>query len=580
MIWRTTLVLLALTACGPAPQSPEKADPPVHPSPGAARLDAYLEGVEALGFSGAVIVEEAGSVALREAYGLADREARRPYTPDTVQTHGSITKQMTAAAILLLESRGLLSTDDPLARHFENVPEDKAGITLHHLLTHTSGLPGGIGPDAEPIGSDEYLERALSTPLQSAPGTEYDYSNAGYSLLGILVERISGRGYEEFLREELLLPAGLTDTGYLLPGWSEDRLAVGYEEGERWGRIYQRQWREDGPGWNLRANGGLHTTVDDMHRWLSVLEGEGPLSPDIVEKWTTGYVDEGGGDSRYGYGWAVEESDLGPIVAHNGGNGVFSADFVWLPEAELFVYIQGNSSIVYAANLRDPLLGALLEEDFAVPPAVEVDGEIPASAVAALAGTYAGVDSLIPLTSDDVRLITVPAGQAALDAFFATEQAAGERLGRLSEQAATAIERLQAGREDAFEGLVGADEDAAARARSMLDAIADGGELESVTLIGSVENAPGGRFAEYGPWTTFFRAEHGGESWIWSVLWREDGTYRGTAIGPPSDAPRFVLVPAGDGRFTAVEHEPPWRQTSVAFDADGCLEVDELRACR
>ena len=252
-------------------------------------IDHYLSGMEALGFSGAIIVTHRGEVVLREGYGLADREARRPYTPTTIQSCGSITKQMTGAAILLLESQGKLSVDDPIDLYFDDLPEDRQAITIHQLLTHSSGLPGSVGPDEEPIGARAYLDRLMAEPLQFSPGSGYGYSNAGYSLLGMIVERVSGQSYEAFLRDKLLLPAGLTETGYLLPAWDRDRLAVGYRNGERWGAVYERGWLEDGPGWHLRANGGLHTTVDDMHRWLNTVRDRLAVGYRNGERWGTVY---------------------------------------------------------------------------------------------------------------------------------------------------------------------------------------------------------------------------------------------------------------------------------------------------
>lgn len=557
------------------------AGPPAGPAPTGLglRLDDYLGRLGALGFSGAAIVEHEGEVVLREGYGLADRDARRPYTPDTVQTHGSITKQVTAAAVLLLESRGELSVDDPITGHFESVPPDKRGITLHHLLTHSAGFPGGIGPDREPIGADEYLERALATPLLFEPGAEFSYSNVGYSLLGILVERTSGRGYEDFVRAELFLPAGLAETGYLLPGWDEERLAVGYLDGERWGRVHGRGWRGDGPGWNLRANGGLHTTVDDMHRWLSVLQGEGPLPEAAARKWTTGHVDEGGGEWRYGYGWSVAETELGRVVTHNGGNGIFSALFVWLPDRDLFFYIHGNTSVWPPAQMQDALLGALFDPGFELPPAVAAaPGADPAQAEARQ-GAYVTEGGSITLAADDVRLMAALSGQPVLDAVLGHDLARRARFEELNRRATGAMDRLRAGREDALAGMVGEDEDAAARARSMLDAMARPGELRSLELVGTVANAPGTRFAEDGPWTTVFLAEYPDQTQAWSVLWREDGTYRGTAIGPPSDVPALVLVPTGEAAYTGVERGPPWRSAEVRFEGE-CLRVGDVRACR
>jgi CubicO group peptidase (beta-lactamase class C family) len=577
-------LLLPLTACATADRTSQRVEPTrdvaaPSPEPSVARLDGYLAGLEGLGFSGAVLVEHRGEVILRRGYGLADREARRPYTPETVQTHGSITKQITAAAILLLESRGELAVADPIGRHLGAVPPDKEKVTLHHLLTHSAGFPGSIGRDAEPIGAEEFLQRALATSLDFEPGSGYEYSNVGYSLLGIVVERVSGKGYEAFVREELLLPAGLADTGYLLPAWSDDRLAEGYQGGRHWGRVHRRHWLDDGPGWNLRANGGLHTTIDDMHRWLEVLRGRGPLPAAAVEKWTTPYVDEGGGDSHYGYGWAVGQTERGRVVTHNGGNGIFSADFVWLPDAEVFLYIHGNTSVVEASRLQESLLAALFDPGFGPPPAVPVDPAADPGKTSALAGAYSLDGGALTLTADDVRLIAAVSGQPALDALLGHDPAQRRRLAELNRQASTVVDRLAAGRDDAFAGMVTGEEDAAARARRLLDVIERVGPLRSLTLVGSVANVPGSRFAGETPWATFVRAELEDWTQMWTLLWRDDGTYRGTAIGPLADVPSFVLVPTADGAYAGVERTAPWRQAAFHFDGD-CLAVRELRACR
>jgi CubicO group peptidase (beta-lactamase class C family) len=577
------LVLPAFATSAPPPPAPPPASPLREsaqlPEPAIDRLAAYLEGLETLGFSGAIVVEHRGRVALRRGFGLADRDTRRPYTPETVQTHGSITKQITAAAILLLESRGKLSVEDPIGKHLGPVPADKEGVTLHHLLTHSAGFPGSIGRDAEPIDAEAFLERALATPLAFAPGTAYDYSNVGYSLLGIVIERVGGRSYEAFVREELLLPAGLSDTGYLLPGWRDERLAEGYLAGAHWGRVHRRQWRDDGPGWNLRANGGLHTTVDDMHRWLDVLRGRGPLPPAAVAKWTAPYVAEGGGDLHYAYGWAVGETELGRIVTHNGGNGIFSADFLWLPDAELFLYLQGNTSSIEASQLQDSLLAALFDPAFVPPPAIPPDPAADPARTAARAGVYASEGGTLTLAADDVRLVATVAGQPLLDALLAHGPEVRQRLAELDARARTVVERLAAGRDDALTGLVAADDDAAERARRLLAVVARGGELRALTIVGSVANAPGSRFGDEAPWTTFVRADFGDLLQAWSLLWRADGTYRATAIGPLSDLPGFVLVPTGKDRYAAIERVPPWRRMDLQLDGD-CLAGAGIRACR
>ncbi len=556
-----------------------------HDSGIAEKIDRYLSAMESLGFSGAIIVDHGGDVVLREGYGLADRETRRPYTPTTVQTHGSITKQMTGAAILLLESRGELSVDDPIELYLDDVPEDKRDITLHRLLTHSSGLPGGVGPDHEPIGAQAYLDRLMAEPLRFDPGSGYGYSNAGYSLLGMIVERVSGQSYEAFLREELLLPAGLDETGYVLPGWDRDRLAVGYRNGERWGYVHGRGWLEDGPNWHLRANGGLHTTVDDMHRWLNTLRGRGVLDAEAVRRWTTGYVDEGSSESRYGYGWVVRDTEWGRMINHRGSNRIFSAEFVWLPERGLFFYIQGNTSMISTSMIsaleqRDRLLAAAFDDEFLMPPLVEPDPGASPEEARERAGNYHLDGGSLELTADDTRLVANLSGQAVLNAMLNPAEEQRKRFVELNQRTRDAMDRLEAGQEDALTGMVSENDDPVERTRPYLDRISQissqFGNLRSLHLIGSFENAPGSRFADLGPWTTFVHADFENWNQYWNIIWNSDGTYRGNWSGP---WPSFILVPTAEGRYTGVRQGPPWDTVELHLE-DECLVLAERRACR
>jgi CubicO group peptidase (beta-lactamase class C family) len=582
-------VLLALGGCRGVAAVPEPIRPATAVTPhdafvdsanaGAMRLDRYLTGLEALGFSGAIIVDHGGEVVLRRGYGLADREARRRYTPSTVQSMGSITKQVTAAAILLLEGRGLLSASDSLGRHLQEVPADKRGITLHHLLTHQAGFPESIGRDAEPLDAAAYLVRAMQSPLQFAPGEGFDYSNVGYSLLGIIVERVSGRTYEQFVREELLLPAGLLATGYLLPGHPESALARGYRDAQLYGTGGEMRWMEDGPGWNLRANGGLRTTVGDMHRWLAVLRGEGPLSAAQVARWTETHV-AASTEFGYAYGWATWESPVGRVIMHSGGNPAFASIFSWLPEHELFVYAHGNSSLWEAPAHQESLLRAWFDSTMQLPPAVATDWSASPQLASQRAGEYVSGSSSVTLAADDVRLRAELDGQAVMDALLAHDAVQRDRLERLNRSAAVVIERLAASRDDALEGLVRAGTDPAARARSLSQLLARQGSSRTLTAVGSVANVPGSHFGDDGGWTTFVRVSPaGGRPRILSLLWHDDGTYRSAALGPLSDVPGFVLVPEASGALLAVERTAPWRTHAVRFEGD-CLVIEELAACR
>lgn len=352
-----------------------------------AKLDEYMTRLAALGYAGPVLVAKDGEIVLAKGYGLADRARNIPVTPDTVVSTGSITKQFTAAAILKLEEQGKLSVNDPIAKYFQNAPPDKTGITLHHLLTHSAGFPGAIGDDYTAIGRDEYIRKALATPLNFPPGAEYDYSNVGYSLLGAIVELLSQQGYEAFLNDNLFKPAGMTQTGYKLPQWPKDRLAHGYARGEDRGTMLDRAWDADGPYWNLRANGGIQTTIGDMYRWHRALEGDTVLSSASRQKLFTPHVSEGPrSGSFYGYGWAIfKDPQGGKLVAHNGGDGVFAADFRRYVDAGLVVFIASSDQAYRAWHVSEPLEAILFSKSYTLPPRL---APIPAATLTSYAGTY------------------------------------------------------------------------------------------------------------------------------------------------------------------------------------------------
>ena len=308
-----------------------------------AEIQQYLERLEKLGFAGSLVLAQNGVPLLAEGYGLADRERGIPWTPATVSTIGSITKQFTGAAILSLAEDGVVAVEHPITQYFDKVPEDKRAITLHQLLTHSSGIVDldGAG-DWDPIGREEFVRRALAQKLAFAPGARYEYSNAGFSLLGAILEQVTGKTYEDYVRQRLFLPAGMYDTGYIQAAWGDGRLAQGYRRGERWGNVLERPLADDGPFWVLRANGGIHSTAWDMLRWGQALLAGKPLSAESMTAYWSPHVDEGGGDSFYGYGWVVMEAGGAQVITHNGGNGILFADMALVPAAGVVAVIQTN----------------------------------------------------------------------------------------------------------------------------------------------------------------------------------------------------------------------------------------------
>lgn len=345
----------------------------------AEKLDEYLRRMELLGFSGNVLIARGDEVLLSKGYGLADREAGTKATPETVISMGSISKHFTAAAILKLEMDERLAVTDPIEYYFDNVPADKRDITLHHLLSHTSGLAAAAGLGDAPD-RDAFVQNTLSTELHFPPGRAFLYSNLGFGLLAAVVEVITEMPFEEYLRDELLLPAGMEQTGAALPEWKQGTIAAGYVDGESIGSMLGGSL-----DWTNTGSGGLHTTPLDMWKWNQALDAESVLSAEALAKMMKpqGPRDS---DTGYGYGTGIRRTDHGTRwMGHNGSNDIFSADFRRYPEDHLFVYAAGNNADAYSFDITPELEKLLFGEEVAWPPEV-----VPQDAVvlARLAGEY------------------------------------------------------------------------------------------------------------------------------------------------------------------------------------------------
>jgi CubicO group peptidase (beta-lactamase class C family) len=309
-------------------------------------IDALMRRHEESGFGGVVLVARAGDTQLAEGYGMANRATGTAMSPETVLSLGSVTKQFTGAAILTLETRGQISTGDRLTEFF-SVPADKRDITVHHLLTHSSGLESDFADDFDPIATRGwYLGRVFESRLRSKPGSRYHYSNAGYSVLAAIIELVCDATYEEYVQDALFKPAGMLKTGYLIPQWDERDVAHGYVDGRDWGTILEHPMAPDGPYWNLRGNGGIHTTVLDMLLWDRALHNETVLSPTMLRRLQSPYIPEESEESYYGFGWALSRLPHGGRLAfHDGGDGIFHAD--------LRSYLDDDMMLITMSNVAE-----------------------------------------------------------------------------------------------------------------------------------------------------------------------------------------------------------------------------------
>lgn len=312
-------------------------------------LDNYLKTSVEDGFSGAVLIVQDGKVVLNKGYGLADREDKLPITDDTLFDIGSVTKQFTAAAIMRLVQSGKLTTSMTINDFFEDVPEDKQKITIHQLLTHSSGIANGMGArDFDHVSTDEFFARLFATPLYFKPGEGYAYSNSGYSFLAYIVEQVSGQSYDAFMKESIFLPAGMHHTGYLYENLASLPAATGYLFGEVSSGSTRDRYVEDGKiAWPLKGNGGILSTMNDMYLWSKALQSEAVLSAKYRDQLFMPHMAEDDeGTSHYGYGWAVMQTPRETrFIGHNGSNGVYYFDFRWFPDENALILFASNAMV-------------------------------------------------------------------------------------------------------------------------------------------------------------------------------------------------------------------------------------------
>lgn len=316
-------------------------------------IDNYINQlVKEKNFSGGLLIIKNGKKVFSKGYGWANRENKIPFTTETLASMGSITKAFTAAAILKLCEEGKLSVTDNLQKIFSHVPPDKATITIHQLLTHSSGF-GELqndGGDYEKINKEEYLNKVFKDPLSFSPGTKAVYTNVGMSLLAIIIEQVSGMDYESFLQKKLFQPAGVKRISYAYPTFNDDELAHGYQNGKDWGtHSFHFTKAGGGPYWNLKGNGGLVASLNDMYLWVTGIANNTFLTKASIEKMFTSHIIEEGTQGAYsfGYGCNISKSRRNTKVIDNGGsNGIYHARLLRLPEEEVVFYMVTNESSI------------------------------------------------------------------------------------------------------------------------------------------------------------------------------------------------------------------------------------------
>lgn len=257
----------------------------------------------------------------RRTYGFANLETFSYVRPTTVFRIASISKQFAASCVMLLVQEGKLSLDDPVRKHVPEAPENWAGITVRHLLTHTGGVPSDIPFQfTATYNVKDFFELFAGTEPKFAPGERYEYSNYGYATLGVLVQKVSGKSLRDFAAERLFRPVGMTQTRY----WSLADVIEGRANGYRWqGSQYVnlmplRPWVYDG-------SGGVLTSLEDLFKWDAALRTESPLTTELRRQmWTRNRLNSGEA-TTYGFGWVVRNTANGLEVGHSGSSFGFTS---------------------------------------------------------------------------------------------------------------------------------------------------------------------------------------------------------------------------------------------------------------
>jgi CubicO group peptidase (beta-lactamase class C family) len=310
-----------------------------------------------------VAVIRNGRIEILKSYGLANVELQVPVKPETVFQSGSIGKQFTAAAIMLLVEEGKISLADKITKFFPDVPATWNNITVRHLLTHTSGM-GDYPPEIElrrDYTEEEYFDHFKKAPLAFEPGTDWDYSNVGYVTLGLLIRKVTGKFYGDFLQERIFKPLGMT-TRIISEADIVPNRAAGYRLVQ--GALKNQEWVS--PSTNSTADGSLYLTILDLAKWDAALYTNRPLKRSSLEQiWTPVQLSDGK-RKGYGFGWHTEIFHKHRAVFHGGAWQGFKSFILRFPDDKLTIIFFANSWDTREFKLVRELAGIFYPQ-FALP---------------------------------------------------------------------------------------------------------------------------------------------------------------------------------------------------------------------
>src|SRR5215475_2441160 len=314
----------------------------------------------------AAAVSVNGDLVFEKAFGLADLEHNVPNTPQTIFESGSVAKQFTAASLVLLQQEGKLNIDDPVRKYIPELPDYGSPLTIRHLLNHTAGLRDwgtvmsltGAGRGDRVISQDLAVDVIThQRALNFTPGSEYSYSNSGYNLAAIIVERVSKQKFPAFVEERLFNPLGMKNSS-----WRDDYRRVVPGRAQAYSRQGTEPWRLNMPFMNVYGNGGMITTVGDWMKWNSMLDSRSLGAP-LVEALETRGVLNDGRKITYALGLEVDTYKGMKDVSHGGATAGYQTFLARYPDNKVSVAVMCNGSSPsageIAAVITDEIFGPM-----------------------------------------------------------------------------------------------------------------------------------------------------------------------------------------------------------------------------
>src|SRR5262245_2368074 len=324
------------------------------------------------GLSLAVIKD--GQIILAKGYGLANVEHQVPVKPETIFQSGSVGKQFTATAVMILVEEGKIALDDRISKYLDNAPESWNRITVRHLLTHTAGLtdyPKDFDFRRD-YTEDELFKRAALIPLAFQPGEKWSYSNLGYVVLGIMISKVAGKFYGDFIQERIFKPLGMNTARIISEADIVPNRAAGYRFVE--GELKNQEWVS--PALNTTADGSLYLTVLDMAKWDAALYGEKILKkPSLDQMWTAVKLNDGK-THPYGFGWGLGEAKGRRLVQHGGAWQGFKSCIARYVDDKLTVVVFANLAQANPDKIARGV-AAIYNPDLAPPPVKAIEDKEP-----------------------------------------------------------------------------------------------------------------------------------------------------------------------------------------------------------